>query len=91
MNSHMTKKFKEFHLVRTEDVHGVSGCGVVARGIIFPKDEKCVVEWVSDYDTVTIFGSLEEIEQIHGHEGRTKVVMGEPKPKKRKSKTKAKK
>ncbi len=74
----MAAKFKEFHLVRTEDVHGVSGTGVVARGVIFPKDGKAGMEWESDFDTITIFGSIEEIEAIHGHEGRTKVVMGPP-------------
>ncbi len=85
----MVSKFKEFHLVRTEDVHGVSGTGVVARGILFPKDSKAVVEWESDFDTITIFGSLEEVEAIHGHEGKTKVVMGPPKTKrKRKPKIK---
>ena len=88
----MGHQFKEFHLVRTEDIHGVSGCGVVARGVVFPKDEKCVVEWCSDFDTITVFGSMEEIDQIHGHDGKTKIVMGPPKPqKKRKPKARIKK
>ncbi len=86
----MAAKFKEFHLIRIEDVHGVSGTGLVARGIVFPKDNKCAMEWESDYDTITMFGSIEEIVAIHGHDGKTKVVMGPPKVKRKKRKPKIK-
>ena len=32
----MTSSLKRFLLVRTEDVSGVSGTGVVAEGVMFP-------------------------------------------------------
>lgn len=67
---------KAFNLVRTEDVSGVSGTGTVAEGALF-SDGTCVIRWLSKHPSTNIYNSLEQVEQIHGHEGRTKVVMAE--------------
>jgi len=70
-----------FYLNRIEDVHGVSGTGAVAVGVQFPS-KKCCMEWLSEYKTETIFENIETVEAIHGHEGRTQVVLGLPRTKK---------
>ena len=68
---------KEFHLVRIEDIHGNSGIGIVARGVILPSG-RCALEWITGELTETIFESIEQIERLHGHNGRTNIVMGPP-------------
>lgn len=67
--------FKKFFLMRKQDVNGISGTGIVARGVIFPKDGKVAMEWESKYDTISIFSSIDEVIQIHGHEGRTVLMF----------------
>lgn len=69
-----------FYLDRREDVHGVSGTGCVAIGLEMPSG-KCVVEWLSEYTTETIFENIDQVEKIHGHQGKTLVVRGLPPPK----------
>ena len=63
-----------FTLVRTEDVSGTSGVGVVAEGVEF-SDGTCVLHWISQLHSIEICANLHVVEQIHGHEGRTKVVF----------------
>ena len=67
---------KQFYLVRSEDVSGVSGTGVVAEGCVFTNG-KVALAWISPYRSVTVFDSLEEVDQIHGHDGRTKMMWVE--------------
>lgn len=62
----------KFELVRYEDVSGVSGTGVVAYGIEF-EDGQCVLQWVN-HRTIGIYSSLEQVEEIHGHDGRTRIL-----------------
>lgn len=83
-----TPLIKPFYMVRREDVSGTSGTGIVAVGVVMPSG-KCVVEWLSTETTDTIFESLDQIERIHGHDGRTEIKMGNvcfipEKPKKKK-------
>ena len=61
-----------FHLVRIEDVSGISGTGIVAEGVLFSTG-KCVLAWVTEYQSVAVYDSIEELEAIHGHNGRTKI------------------
>lgn len=63
---------RRFHLVRNEDVHGVSGTGVVAQGVQFDNGQ-CVLTWLGHLTSVTVFHSIDVLERIHGHEGRTLV------------------
>jgi len=64
---------RNFHLVRHEDKSGVSGTGKVAVGVKFPTG-KCVMEWLVAGQSMSIYDSIEVLENIHGHEGKTAVV-----------------
>lgn len=72
-------KVKIFHLLRTKDVTGTSGEGIIALGAVLPSG-RVVLEWVaSNHSTIEIANNLTEIELIHGHNGNTKIVMRNPK------------
>jgi len=68
---------RRFHFVRLQDVSGVSGCGVVAEGCIF-SDGKVVLEWMSEFPSITFYNSIKDVESIHGHQGKTKIVYDDP-------------
>lgn len=70
-------KLQQFYLLRTKDISGVSGCGIIAQGVIFSSN-RCVVEWKMPFMTITIFSNIEELKMIHSHGGATKVIMGTP-------------
>lgn len=84
-------KFKEFYLQRNEDESGISGTGIVARGIVMPSG-KAVLEWQTFHTSLCIYQNITDVEAIHGHNGKTLLIMGSPptnekptdKPKKRK-------
>ncbi len=61
-----------FDLVRLEDATGVSGTGVVAWGAVFP-DGRVALRWATDTASSALYDSLEDLEEIHGHGGRTVV------------------
>lgn len=63
---------RRFELVRDEDVSGVSGVGVVAKGVEFD-DGLCVMRWCSTKTSTAIYNTWTELLDIHGHEGRTKL------------------
>ena len=63
-----------FHLQRLEDVSGVSGTGRVAEGVVF-SNGLVALTWLSEHPTVAVYPSLEAVEAIHGHDGRTQVVV----------------
>lgn len=63
-----------FHVFRHEDVHGNSGCGVVAEGVIFTSG-KCVMTWLNKVASIAIFESIAELIEIHGHGGKTVVIQ----------------
>lgn len=64
---------KRFNLVRTEDVSQVSGLGTVAEGIVF-SDGIAVLRWLTAGGSTGVYDSIEDLEKIHGHEGRTKII-----------------
>jgi hypothetical protein len=78
---------KEFYLQRIEDESGVSGTGIVARGVILPSGH-CVLEWLTFTSSIGIYKSVQDLEAIHGHHGKTKVVYGIPEDKKKRKKEK---
>ncbi len=79
---------KEFHLVRIEDETGISGTGVVARGVVLPSGA-VVMEWQTFHSSICVYKNIGDVEAIHGHNGKTLVVMGAPKlPKQKKSRKK---
>lgn len=81
-------KIKVFYLFRKEDVSGISGIGIVALGAIFPSG-KVELEWIAtNHVSWGEFPNIDILKQLHGHEGKTEIIMGDPedKPKKRKKK-----
>jgi len=68
---------KLFYLVRNEDVSGVSGTGVVAEGVIY-FDGQVSMKWKAEVNSLVVYKNIRELEIIHGHGGRTKIVyLGE--------------
>ena len=65
---------KTFYLHRTEDESGVSGTGRIAQGIIFDNG-KVAMTWLSEHPSVTVYDNIGEVKAIHGHEGKTEVIM----------------
>lgn len=65
---------KVFYLKRNEDESGVSGTGRVAQGFIFDNG-KVAITWLSEHPSVTIYDNIGEVHAIHGHGGKTEVVM----------------
>lgn len=65
---------RRFYLVRDQDVSGISGTGVVAEGVIFTSG-KCAMHWLTKYSSLAVYDSIEDLQAIHGHEGKTRVVF----------------
>ena len=79
---------QHFYLNRIDDESGVSGTGIVARGVILPSGH-CVLEWLTFTSSICIYKNFSDISEIHSHGGKTQVVMGDPpKEKTRKKKQK---
>lgn len=66
---------KTFQLVRTEDVTGVSGTGVVAEGVVFT-DGTAAMRWKTGTASTAVYESIDDVQAIHGHDGATKIVFG---------------
>lgn len=63
-----------FSLVRDEDETGISGTGKVAEGIEFT-DGRVALRWcVGHSRSTTIWDSIDDVNAIHGHGGKTRVV-----------------
>ena len=73
----MMPGFSEFYLKRVEDETGISGTGVVVCGCIFPSGI-VVVEWQTFHSSIGIYKNIQDVEAIHGHNGKTVLVMGSP-------------
>ena len=63
-----------FELRRNVDESGVSGTGIVAQGVVFDTG-KCVLTWLTEYRSTTVYDSIYDVMAIHGHGGATKVVQ----------------
>jgi hypothetical protein len=64
---------RPFLLVRTRDVSGVSGTGVVAEGVVW-WDGSASMCWRGDIQSWVSFpGGVSAIEAVHGHGGSTWV------------------
>lgn len=64
---------RRFHLTRTDDVNGVSGCGNVAEGVLFT-DGAVVLRWLSATPSTVLYNRLEDMTRVHLHGGRTFVT-----------------
>lgn len=70
---------RRFHFVRSEDVSGVSGTGVVAEGIEFT-DGSVAVRWLSHTSALTFFSNVKNFVTVHGHSGLGRVQWIDPDP-----------
>lgn len=68
---------KTFHLLRTDDVSGVSGTGIIAEGFV-DHNGTCFLSWLTKYQSWGIYPSMETLENIHSHDGKTQVIFDEP-------------
>lgn len=66
-------KVAEFYLLRKEDESGVSGTGEVAVGVQFPSGV-CVMEWLVEPHTHGWYDSVNDVIEIHGHDGKTELI-----------------
>lgn len=64
---------RRFHLHRLEDESGKSGKGIVAEGVVFT-DGTVVLRWLTTTPATTIFRSQQEMEKVHGHDGKTQII-----------------
>lgn len=67
------RRFRRFHLIRNEDVSGVSGTGVIAEGCRFSTGKVALVWTAQDSTSMSIFDSTAEMIHVHGHDGRTVI------------------
>ena len=65
---------KKFYLLRHQDVHGNSGIGVVAEGIIFDSGMGSFT-WLSVIPTVTTFMKITDVIKLHSHGGLTEIII----------------
>jgi hypothetical protein len=49
----------------------------VARGVVLPSGA-AVLEWQTFHSSVCLYKNIGDVEAIHGHAGKTQLVMGPP-------------
>ena len=64
---------RRFLLYRHRDKTGISGTGVVVEGVQFSTG-CCAITWIGDKSSMTFHTSLENVIEVHGHDGDTQVV-----------------
>jgi hypothetical protein len=70
---------KLFHFYRKEDHSGVSGTGPVVEGVQFTNGW-CAIRWMSSMSSICFYQSIEEVQKIHGHGGKTEIVIHDFEP-----------
>lgn len=63
-------QMQRFVLRRKEDLTGTSGTGVVAEGIRFSNGQ-AALHWVSQFNSIAVYHSVDIIVAVHGHDGAT--------------------
>lgn len=64
---------RRFQLHRDQDETGISGIGIVAEGVQFTGG-MCALSWLSPYACVNVYANLKVVEDLHGHQGKTRIV-----------------
>ncbi len=72
-------RVKLFHLYRIEDQSGVSGTGPVVEGVEFTNGW-CALRWVTNMSSVCFYQSIEEVRRVHGHGGKTELIVHDFEP-----------
>lgn len=70
---------KTFRLVRTQDISGVSGVGIVAQGVEW-YNGRVTIAWLGSFPTIEHADNLHQIEELHGHDGSTKIEWDQSHP-----------
>lgn len=65
---------RRFSLIRDVDATGVSGVGKVAEGVVFSHGW-CALTWLAEHTSVAFYPSIADVEFIHGHQGKTRIVF----------------
>lgn len=65
---------RPFHLQRDVDETGISGTGTVAEGVVF-SNGWVALTWLTPWTSVVFYPSIQAVEHIHGHQGRTKILF----------------
>jgi hypothetical protein len=73
LNPLTAARARTFKLVRDEDETGISGTGVVAEGMEF-SNGMCAMSWLTAMHSVAVYPNVRQLESIHGHNGRARVV-----------------
>lgn len=68
---------RRFELQRDVDETGVSGTGRVAEGVVLPEG-LVALHWLTTHRSVCFYSSISDVELIHGHGGKTRVVYPDP-------------
>jgi hypothetical protein len=58
-------------------VSGLTGVGTVAEGVLFPCG-KVALCWARPPHAVGVYERIDDVERVHGHRGRTRVVFQDP-------------
>jgi hypothetical protein len=74
VNPLTASRSRKFKLVRDDDETGISGTGVVAEGIEF-SNGMCAMCWLTAMHSVAVYPNARQLEAIHGHNGRAKIVF----------------
>jgi hypothetical protein len=72
---------RRFHLVRDVDETGVSGTGIVAEGVAYNRRGHAALYWRTKHSSACFYKSMEVVEAIHGHGGKTRIVYCDDAPK----------
>lgn len=64
---------RRFLLVRNDDVHGVSGTGIVAEGVQFSSGS-VALQWLGELSSIVYWKNIEDAMKVHGHDGRTFIT-----------------
>lgn len=64
---------KRFCMIRNTDVSGISGTGKVIEGVVFPSG-KVALEWQTSTSSISIYDSIDDTVEIHGHDGATELI-----------------
>lgn len=64
---------RRFHLVRDQDITGVSGIGIVAEGVLFSTGWVALT-WLTAVNSLVFYPAISNVEHIHGHNGATRIV-----------------
>ncbi|ASR77374.1 hypothetical protein SEA_EVY_115 [Streptomyces phage Evy] len=69
-----------FELHRDIDESGVSGTGKVTQGVQFDDGQVCMLWLTALKGYPQVYPHIERVLEIHGHDGKTRVVWLDEKP-----------